>query len=481
VFSRAGPAVLCRLLAAFGLLSASCCPTRVACPCATPPAASGPPQIAAPAPATPIPADPPPIPVSSADPSWGNPDAPVTVVWFDDLQCPFCAMAAAGIDQLEKRYGSEKLRVVHKSFPLPFHREAEPAALASAAVFDAGGNDAFWKFVGKVFADQGAMGRDQYLKWADEVGVGSRQVDLAMGGERAKAKVSADVALGQAIGVAGTPCFFVNGVKITGAQPLDTFTGEIDRQLLLAEELVRHGMARAAVHVELTKSQFAPGEAPDSAPDEAPEDDATAYQVPVVGSPVRGPSNAPVTIVEFTDFQCPFCQEVQSTIDELRRRYGGKIRIVFKHNPLPFHPRAEPLARLAIEARKQKGDRAFWRAHDAIWAADRDAIDDAHLEQVARSLGLELTQVRRTLSERRYADVIAADRDLADRLQATGTPTFFINGRRLVGAQPIEKFTTIIDDEMAKAEQLLSGKRKVKSVYDEIQKNAKPLPAEKPR
>jgi protein-disulfide isomerase len=435
---------------------------------------AAPAAIAVAAPVAEVPADPPPIPVTSVDPTWGKHDAPVTIVWFDDMQCPFCAMAAATVAELRSRYGPDKIRIVHKNFPLLFHPEALPAAEAAAVVHDVGGTEAYWKFLDLVFANQKSMAHDQYLRWADEVGVPAYQIDLKIRQDGPKSKVSADVDLGKSIGVVGTPCFFVNGVKLTGAQPLDEFTKEIDRQLSVADELVRRGVPRAIVHVEMTKAQFGQGADRETDREDVREDTSTVHRVPVAGSPARGPAGAMVTIVEFTDFECPFCRRVQATIDELRRRYGNKIRIVFKHNPLPFHQRAEPAARFTVEARKQKGDAGFWLAHDALWGPSSGGLQDADLERIGTVIGLDVAKVRRALAEKSHAETIAADQVLAEQLKATGTPTFFINGRRLVGAQPVESFTVLIDDEIKKVEQMFSAtKRKAPSVYDEIQKNAK--------
>ena len=94
------------------------------------------------------------------------------------------------------------------------------------------------------------------------------------------------------------------------------------------------------------------------------KDDLTVHRIEVGRSPVRGKATAPVTIVEFADFQCPFCGRVAPTIAEVVKIYGDKVRLVWKNNPLAFHPRAEPAAEFAMDARAQKGDAGFWAAHD---------------------------------------------------------------------------------------------------------------------
>ena len=174
--------------------------------------------------------------------------------------------------------------------------------------------------------------------------------------------------------------------------------------------------------------------------------------VPVTAAdPAWGSANAPVTIVEFADFQCPFCGKLAVTLDQLRREYGpAKLRIVWKNNPLPFHPNAMPSAELAMEAFAQGGATKFWEAHDLLFQ-NQTAIERANLETYATQLHLNPAGVRAALDNNTHQASIQADMDMARTLGASGTPSFFINGRNLRGAQPIEAFKTVIDEELAKA------------------------------
>ena len=135
-------------------------------------------------------------------------------------------------------------------------------------------------------------------------------------------------------------------------------------------------------------------------------------------------------------------------MQKIKETYGDKVRIVWKHEPLPFHPRAEPAAELAIEARAQKGDKGFWDAHDKLFES-QPKLDDADLEKVASELGLDMAKVKAAIKDKKYKKDIDADMELGEDVQASGTPHFFVNGRRLVGAQPFEKFQKIIDEEVA--------------------------------
>src|SRR5262249_9669297 len=119
----------------------------------------------------------------------------------------------------------------------------------------------------------------------------------------------------------------------------------------------------------------------------APPEDVKNYRVPIGSAPVRGKATALVTMVIFSDFQCPFCARVAPTVKQLSTEYSERLRIVWKNNPLSFHPRAEPAAELALEARAQKGDAGFWAAHDLIFANDGH-LDDQDLEGIAKAAGL---------------------------------------------------------------------------------------------
>jgi len=412
--------------------------------------------------------DPGPIPVSLADPSWGNADALVTIVWFGDLQCPFTGRGAVTIADLQSRYRPDQLRVVWKNLPLPFHKDAAPAADTAMEVYAVGGNAPFWKFIKSVLTQTSAMGPASYDAWVQDAGLPLEPVRRQLATGAPAAKVDADAKLAKEIGINGTPHFFLNGVSISGAQPTAQFDQVMDAELKRAERALATGAARNGLYARLTTEAF---EKPAPPPAPLPEeDDKATFRVPVGTSPVRGKATALVTIVEFSDFQCPFCKRVQSTLDEVRKKYGDDVRFVFKHNPLPFHPRAEPAAEVALEARAEKGDDGFFRVHDALFQAQK--LEDDDLESIARSAHLDVSKVKKAIASKKYAAMIAEDTDLSEEVKASGTPHFFINGRRLVGAQPIEKFTSLIDEELTKAKTLVARGVRKQAVYDELQKSA---------
>jgi protein-disulfide isomerase len=418
------------------------------------------------------------IPVSSKDPVWGSPNAPVTLVLFSDFECPFCSKVETTLTQLREQYGPQKLRIIWKSNPLPFHKNARPASVAAETVLRLKGPEAFWKFHELAFQNQRALTPENFEVWAAQAGVDKAKFKAAFDKQEFAAKVDADLAAGKAAGVSGTPASFINGILLSGAQPIDKFKQVIDEQIKAADAAIKSGTKPEKVYAKLSQENKAKAP-PAPNRDQAQQEDKTIWKVPVGNSPAKGPETALVTIVEWSDFQCPFCSRVVPTLDEVVKIYGDKVRIVWKDNPLPMHPRAEPAAELTREARAQKGDAGFWAAYDLLWKNQQKLSDD-DLLGYAKELGLNVDKVKTAILDKKFLAEITADQDLADELQANGTPHFFINGRRLVGAQPIEKFKAVIDEEIKKAQDLLSKGVAPKDLYNEIIKDGKtPPPPEK--
>ncbi len=163
-----------------------------------------------------------------------------------------------------------------------------------------------------------------------------------------------------------------------------------------------------------------------------------------IGVPTRGPLDAPVVIVEFSDFECPFCARVAPVLDELLRAYPSKIRLVFKHSPLPSHPKAP----LAHEAALAAGDQAkFWEMHDLLFANQR-RLDARDLVRYAKQLDLDMKAFNQALRSHRYRAMVEQDLTEARGLGVDATPTFFINGRKVVGARPLADFKKVVETQL---------------------------------
>ncbi|MBI3202720.1 MAG: thioredoxin domain-containing protein [Myxococcales bacterium] len=412
------------------------------------------------------------VPVDGRDAVWGAGDAPVTVMIFTDFQCPFCSRAHPRVAQLMREYGPKRLRVVFKHYPLPFHQDAGPAAMAAQAVYQVGGASAFFAYVDLLFQGQSQLSDANLLSWGAQVGVDRSTLIRVATSKETQAKIDADLALAQRLGVRGTPAFLINGDRVVGAQPYEAFKERVDRELAVAQKLRDKGVAPSGIYAARVAENFrAPepdGEGDAPAPRKAAAlPDTTLWKVPLAKSPTLGPADALVTLVEFSDYECPYCKKAHKTVDELLRRYPGKLRVVFKHQPLPFHKRALPAAHLAMEARAQRGDKGFWEATKLIFEASPQLEDD-DLMAIARQMKLNEARVKAALSKETHKAAIEADGDLAEDVGARGTPTFYVNGKKLSGAQPIEKFEALIGAELSAATAKVSAGTPATRLYADL-------------
>jgi protein-disulfide isomerase len=170
--------------------------------------------------------------------------------------------------------------------------------------------------------------------------------------------------------------------------------------------------------------------------------------VSVADAPTRGSDKAKVTIVKFEDFQCPYCKNVQPTFKELLKRYDGKLRIVHKDLPLDaIHPRARP----AAEAARCAGEQGkFWDFHDKLYTTSGKLTDD-DFKNAGKEVGLDIGTFEKCVGSGKFKNAVQKDLLEGAKLGLNGTPAFFVNGRELTGAQPIEAFAAIIDEELGQA------------------------------
>jgi protein-disulfide isomerase len=349
-------------------------------------------------------------------PGPATPPTPLTIVEFFDFACPFSAQAAPELKSLLESYPG-KVQLVVKNLPLPSH---PGAPLAHAAALAAKQQGKFWEMYNLLLRNQDKLERADLVEYAGQLGMDVDRFSADLESPSIREAIADDVAEAAGLGVDATPTFFVRGQRLIGADSVSAF-----KDLL---EAILSGKADPSV-----------------GPTAAPR--AAARAVPAIhidDSPVRGAKDAPVTIVEFSDFQCPFCAQETSVLQSLLEEYPGQIRWVFKHFPLDsIHP-ASPLAHRAAMAAAQQGK--FWEMHDRLFGTQRDASRDALLRS-ALQLGLDLPRFEKDLVDDTLQAAIDRDRHEGTDLGVDGTPSFWINGKLLVGAQPKSVFEQVLKDQ----------------------------------
>lgn len=418
------------------------------------------------------------IPVSSDDLVVGPWNAPVTLVALLDFECPFCSRVEPTLKQLRDRYGAD-LRVVYKHHPLAFHKHAYNAALAAVTVRALAGNDIGLKFVERMLLQQGDLSDAKLEAWATALGVSPVVYREAMDSRRFTRRVDADIEVAKAIGATGTPAFRINGVTLVGAQPYEKFAAVIEQQKASAQALLSAGTAPGDVYPKLCQQNFEsppPGVGPNPAPP-----DLAVWRIPVFADdPMLGSAKAKVTLVVFSDFECPFCKKAAATLKQLRDKHGELLRVVWKDNPLPFHKQAKKAAALGRLVYQRKGNDAFWQLHDALFA-QQENLETAIAEQ-AKRYGISTATLEQAMNAGPVTRILERSLQTAEDFGARGTPHFFINGVRLQGAQPLEAFSERIDAALVTADALLAKGVAEQDLYKQLtEAGQQPPPLEEKR
>jgi protein-disulfide isomerase len=370
----------------------------------------------------------------------GPADAPITIVVWSDYACGYCNRVQGTLDHLIRLYPGQ-IRWVHRTLPLD-----EDYTLAAEASLAAAAQGKFRPMHGRLFALRGRVTRAEAELVARQLGLDMIKFRADLDAGTYRGEVRADAAAAEKLGVSGTPTFFINGRPVHGNQPLKVFVDTVD------EELARAHRASADKPGDLYEALVAGGRANADTPNAEHEpgelDPAQAYRIGL-GLPGHqlGPDDALVTIVELSDFQCPYCQKQIAALQQVRQKYGNQVRIVYRHFPLSGHRDAQLAAEASVAAAEQG---KFWPFHDQIWK-NFGKLSRADLEAYAKAAGLDLAKFRAALDERRYYDAVAAETAAAEALGVSGTPTLFINGQPLVGSRDADSLARAIDGHLKNA------------------------------
>lgn len=390
-----------------------------------------------------------PVPVGDS-PTRGPRDAPVTVVMFTDLECPYCA-------QMHETWASimnerpDDVRLVFKHTPLTFHPNAVPAALGALAAREQG---KFWPFVDRLYSHQDALDQESLIGHAEKLGLDLEQFQNDFGSQSHIAAVEADLGLAGQVGVEGTPTVFVNGVRVVGVYPEDALHALVDQQKALVQRLREAGVDAEDLYWRMVATQYKQSEQPTARqpePEPPMPEDVVAY-VPTDGAPTRGAAatDALVTIVEFSDFQCPYCAAAHDAIEPILAKNKAHTRFAYRHYPLPNHPQAGPAAIASLVAQEAG---KFWEYHDRLFAGQNDLSEKALLDH-AREVGVDPEAISTALEDEKREMRIVEDQKLGFEIGVQGTPTFFVNGIMVMGLQSPDAFQQLIDEQRELAERV---------------------------
>nr|MDQ3368643.1 thioredoxin domain-containing protein [Myxococcota bacterium] len=371
-----------------------------------------------------------------AAPTDGAADAPITIVEWSDFSCGYCVRVQTTLDHLTRLYPGQ-LRFVHRTLPLD-----EDNTLTAEAALAAAAQGRFRPMSDRLYAVHGRADRAAVELFAREVGLDMLRFRAALDTHAYRKQIDADVQDAIALGVTGTPAFFINGRPVHGNQPLKVFAEVVD------QELARAGRAQDASYEALVGVGKPTADATDIQHERFELDPTATYKMGL-GLPghQQGSDDALITIVAWGDFQCPFCAKMAPVLDDLRRKYGKEVRVVYRHLAMPFHRKASLAAEAAVAAAHQG---KFWAFHDAVYG-NFGALGRSDLERFAEAAKLDLPAFRAVLDDRRYRDLIVAEAAAAEALGIDGTPTVFVNGKPVAGSRDTASMAKLVDEHLVQA------------------------------
>jgi protein-disulfide isomerase len=396
------------------------------------------------------------VPFDASQPAKGPADAKVTIVQVSDFQCPFCGRVEPTLKQIMDAYPKD-VRVIWGNNPLAFHPNAMPAAEAAYAAADQG---KFWEMHDKLFQNQTQLSRENYEKWAQEIGLDMAKFKAALDTNKNLERIKKEQALYTSRGARGTPGFFINGRLFSGAQPFDNFKKVIDEEIARADAELAKGTSRSDLYAKLIEKGMTTPPAPQMQQPQAPT--GPIYVEIPADIPVKGAKDAKVTVVEFTDYQCPFCSRANAVLPQIEQTYGKDVRIAVRMLPLPFHNNANIAAQAAFAAAEQG---KFWEMHEKMFA-NQKALTQPDLEKYAGEIGLNVGKFKAALEQGKFKTRVDEESKAASAAGARGTPAFFINGKLVSGAQPFENFKKVIDEELTRANAELAKGTPASKLYE---------------
>ena len=380
----------------------------------------------------------------------GDPNAPVTIVEYSDYQCPFCRRyVQETMSQLKENFiDTGRVYYVFKDFPIAsLHPLAYRLHEAALCVSDATGTEGYWQAHDLIFALAELFQVDT-IEQMDAAILNTfadndlPDVSVCLEGNIYAEAVQNGVNEGIQLGINGTPSFFINGYPVTGAQPYNLFEYAIG----LAET------GELANAYEQTPPQDGNAQATATAQAALPQD------IPLDDEPAKGDPEAPITIVEYSDYQCPFClRHFEQTLPQLQNYIdAGQVRYVFKDFPIhSIHPQAQKAHEAARCAREIGGDAMYWTMHELLfinqarWSSPPVPNHIPVLKELAVDAGLPSTEFDACLDSAKYETAVNAEVEEGVQFGVRGTPAFFVNGYSITGAQPFNVFQQTIEQLLA--------------------------------
>lgn len=403
------------------------------------------------------------IPLRGDDFALGGEEPLVTIVVFSDYACGPCRGLWDTMRRISEDYGDD-VRIVHRGITVAGFA---PGDAAAEAVYAAGEQGKFWPMHWRLFEHQDDLSRPMLRAHAEALGLDVEKFEAALDDGRFVGRRLQDRREATRLGVIAAPIAFVNGMALVGPKPDEAMWHQlVDAEIELARKTLAEGVKRPELYANLQHGAL---ERPLPVPDEVrklredidakqgtkPEfdytkqkhvDPDTRYDIPLANGVRLGSDDAPIKLVEFVDFQCPFCRkEHTETLAKMRDQFGDELQLIVLNLPLEMHPEARGAAKAALAAERQG---RYWEFHDRLF--ENGTLGYPTYLEWAADLGLDVDRFKADYADPSIEKRISEDHRLSYQLGISGTPAFFLNGRPLSGFRSISSLTADLDAEREK-------------------------------
>ncbi len=376
---------------------------------------------------------------------YGNIDAPITLIAFVDFEGKLSETFFKTAEDINKAYGND-IRFYVVSHPLSYHKKGADVSKLFYAANNLDKNREIYELIYReqsnwINSDNPV---DFLLKKAETTGIDIEKFKEAVNDPATLKTIAKDDEISSKLHIRTAPAIFINGRFVPGAMPFETFRNVIKEELERAEPFIEKGLKGDELYMELIKN----GKPSLVYKKNIPDENRLAKIAMHGDEACIGNKNAPITIVEFSELQCPYCKRASSIVNSAVEQYKDKVRLCFKHRPLASHVNAKQVSLYLIAVKKIYGDTKFFEMLDLLFKNQNDwskQSDEELFRKYFVQNGMDWNKIKEFSTSKTAEEILQKDTVEASKVGVRGVPVFFINGLKITGARPKVVFTNVID------------------------------------
>lgn len=376
---------------------------------------------------------------------YGNIDAPITILAFVDFEGKLSKTFFETAEDLSKLY-SKEIRFYVISHPLSYHKKGAKISKLFYAADSFGKTREIYELIYKeqINWTNSDTPLDFLVKKSATIGLETEKLIKKMNSTSTQNMISKDREVASKLQIRTAPAIFINGRFVPGAMPIQTFKNVIAEELKRAKPFILKGLKGNTLYRELIKEgkPSLVSKKPLPATNKLAKIAMHGYEACI------GDKNAPVTIIEFSELQCPYCKRASSIVNSVIEQYKGNVKLCFKHRPLAMHSNAKQISLYLIAIKNLYGDAKFFETLNLLFKTQNEwnkTSDETFFKKRFTQIGMNWNKIKKVSKSSKAEEILQKDTVEASKVGVRGVPVFFVNGLKITGARPKNVFTNIID------------------------------------